>query len=255
MKSVAIPLMLASLSCAAAAQAATISLPQVGGTLNVTVSARAADAWAAVSLSSSSDLPAGSAWQAGSAIEQLPSAAYPIDLGTDPDNPLDPCRNACSPFYGGVYDQPPFASTGASGWETVPFWTVFAPDAGSAASMNQAVLAFDGSRSSLSLLWGSADDTNRLEFLLGDAVVGTFWGAEFGWFGAPDIVMHPGQSAVLVSFDGIAFDALRFTAYQGGGSFEFSNVVAPVPLPAGIVLLLTGLGAAAVAGRSRRTRV
>ncbi|TCO71961.1 VPLPA-CTERM sorting domain-containing protein [Rhodovulum euryhalinum] len=254
MKSVAIPLMLASLSCASAAQATTISLPQSGGTLNVTVSARAADAWAAVDQSRSGDLPAGSAWQAGSTIEQLPTTTYPIDLGTDPANPLDPCRNACSPFYGGVYNEPPFASTGAPGWETASFWTVFAPDAGSAALMNQAVLEFDTSRSSISLLWGSADNTNGLEFLLGGAVVGEFWGVEFSRFGTPDIVMHPGQSAVLTSFDGIEFDALRFTAYQSGGSFEFSNVVAPVPLPAGMVLLLTGLGAVAVAGRSRKAR-
>ncbi|MRH21552.1 VPLPA-CTERM sorting domain-containing protein [Rhodovulum strictum] len=38
---------------------------------------------------------------------------------------------------------------------------------------------------------------------------------------------------------------------MGGGSFEFSNVVAPVPLPAGALLLLTGLGALAAARRVR----
>jgi len=253
---ISIPFLVASLACGTLAQASTISLPQLSGeTLQVTVSARGTDAWTAVDQARSGAMPTGATWQAGSSIDQLPSAAYPIDLGNDPQNPLDPCRNACSPFYGGIYQQD-LTSAGAPDWQTTPFWAVFAPVAGASEELAQAILSFDRPRSALSLLWGSADLTNRLEFLLGGAVVGTFWGSEFAQFGAPEIVKHPGQSAAHVSFAGLEFDSLRFSAYRQGGSFEFSNLVAPasVPLPAGAILLLSGLCAFVAAGRGRPAR-
>jgi hypothetical protein len=255
MRLISITFLLGALCFATFAQASTISVLQTNGTLlNVTVSARAPDAWTFVDQSKSSELPTGSSWQEGSAIWQLPSTSFPIDLGTDP-TPLDPCRNACSPFYGGIYDKPPFSSTGAAGWETASFWTIFAPDAASSEEVNQALLDFGGtSRSSFSLLWGSADRTNLLEFLLEGETVGSFWGAQFEAFGEPNIVMDPGQGAVLASFRGIEFDAVRFTAYRGGGSFEFSNALVPIPLPAGMVLILTGLAALAAVGRVRNAR-
>ncbi|TCM82675.1 VPLPA-CTERM sorting domain-containing protein [Rhodovulum steppense] len=249
--SLSIPVVLAALSCATLAEASTLSFDA----LKVTITAVGTAAWGEVDMTRSTDLPSGAAWQAGTAITELPTAEFGIDNG--PDRDLDPCRFACSPFYGGVYEVEATYSgedvgaLGPLGWETTPFWTVFAPTDVPEGSRNEAVLKFGSTRSVLSLLWGSPDNDNLVEFLLGDAVVGTFWGADFLSFSDFEIVKHPGQGAVHVSFSGIDFDAVRFSAYMGGGSFEFSNVVAPVPLPAGALLLLTGLGALAAARRAR----
>ncbi|MCO8145121.1 VPLPA-CTERM sorting domain-containing protein [Rhodovulum tesquicola] len=251
MNSLSIPVVLAALSCATLAEASTIAIRGV----DVTVSGIGTAALGEVDMTRSTDLPSGAAWQAGTAITELPTAEFGIDNG--PDRDLDPCRFACSPFYGGVYEVEAtysgkdVADLGPLGWETTPFWTVFAPTDGSEGARNEAVLTFGSTRSVLSMLWGSPDQDNHVEFLLGDTVVGDFWGADFLSFNDFEIVKQPGQGAVHVSFSGIDFDAVRFSAYMGGGSFEFSNVVAPVPLPAGALLLLTGLGALAAARRAR----
>ncbi|GAA0312948.1 Npun_F0296 family exosortase-dependent surface protein [Rhodovulum strictum] len=251
MKFLSIPVIAVALGGASLAEASSLPF----GALTVTVSAVGSEAWGKVDLSASTALPDGAAWEAGAAITELPTAEFGIDNG--PGRDLDPCRFACSPFYGGIYEVEAtylgkdVADLGPLGWETTPFWTVFAPTDVPLGTRNEAVLTFGSTRSVLSLLWGSPDNDNLVEFLLGDAVVGTFWGAEFLSFGDLDIVKHPGQGAVHVSFSGVDFDAVRFSAYMGGGSFEFSNVVAPVPLPAGALLLLTGLGALAAARRVR----
>jgi len=252
-----IPVVLATIGFGALAEASTLSF----GELKVTVSAVGSDAWGSEDFRARSvEPPEGAEWQKDDTehdtIAQLPNAKFGIDNG--PGKDLDPCRSACSPFYAGVYDVEAtysgkdVADLGPPGWETTPFWTVFAPTDGPQDEPNEAVLRFAGPVSSMSLLWGSADETNHVEFLLGDAVVGNFWGAHFLSFEEFEIVKQPGQGAVHVSFSGITFDAVRFSAYMDGGSFEFSNItVAPVPLPAGALLLLTGLGALAAARRAR----
>jgi hypothetical protein len=246
------------LSLVSGAEAATVSL---AGGLQATLDGRNAEAWAKVDPTRSTALPQGAAWAPGAlntSVWMLPSTDYPIaPTGGNPVVAQDPCRNACSPFYGGVYENKGPAIPSASGWEETPFWVVFDPHTSIEPWTNTAELRFTGKQSALSLLWGSPDGENMIEFLLGGASVGTFWGAEFGWFldneGKPlDIVQGPGRGAALLTLSGIIFDRVRFTAWSDTGSFEISNLSAvAVPVPASLFLLLSGLGAAAMVGRRR----
>ncbi|TCP43180.1 VPLPA-CTERM sorting domain-containing protein [Rhodovulum marinum] len=244
---------LASLAVAGMAHATTISLPQAsGGVLNATVTAIDPTAWSQVDLSQGTVLPTGAAWTADSNIELLPNATYPVDpvlVGGDP------CTFACSPYYGGVLGDLSTIS-GAPGWETASFWTVF--DLKVAGGTNEATLRFDERQGAVSLLWGSPDMSNEIEFLLGDVVVGSFFGAELDWFNTTfgeDIVDQPGRGSALLTLSGLPFDGLRFRTYGYGGTFEMANITtAPVPVPAAALLMVTALGALGAVRRTRRER-
>lgn len=235
-------------SLASGAEAATVT---------ATLVARDAAAWEAVDAKQSTDLPQGAAWAQGplnNSVWELPSDVFPI-APTPIGSGLvaDPCRNACSPFYGGVYQNKGTAIPSALGWETTEFWVVFAPRA--VGTTNTAELRFSGRQSALSLLWGSPDNENMVEFFLGGEWIGSFTGTALNGLGTGIIPADsPGRGAALVTLSGITFDTVRFSAKAATGSFEFSNLraVSAVPVPASLLLLLTGLGAVAAVGRRRR---
>lgn len=246
MKSAYTVAVVSMLALPTAGSAATISMTEVsGGQYSASLVATGSAAWSAVDQTKSTQLPNGSSWSV--TAETLPSAKY----GIAPGEVSDPCLYACSPFYGGVYGTP--SAIGAPGWETTSFFTVFAPLVGESTWMHEAVLNFTKVQNSLSLLWGSPDQSNLLELLLGGKVVASFWGADFDWFGS-GIVNTPGSGAALLKLSGLNFDGLRFAAWTNEGSFEFSNVTtSPVPLPPAMLILSGGLAALmAVSRKSRR---
>ena len=178
----------------------------------------------------------------------LPNATY----GIAPGEVADPCMYACSPFYSGVLGAP--TTAGATGWETTPFFTVFDTHDSVASTMQQAVLTFSKAQTALSILWGTPDYKNLIEFSLGGKVVASFWGADFNWFWEtdPGIVTHPGAGAALLRLSGFTFDSVRFATWSDTGSFEFSNITAsPVPLPPAILALFAALGSLVVVSRRR----
>jgi hypothetical protein len=106
-----------------------------------------------------------------------------------------------------------------------------------------ATYTFGSLRTSFSLVWGSPDSYNSLEFYNGTTLVATvFGGSIVGCCGA-------NITNSLVTISGLQFDSVRFVS--GTPAFEYANIAA-VPLPAGGLLLIAGLGGLA-ALRRRKT--
>ncbi len=111
--------------------------------------------------------------------------------------------------------------------DTTPYFSV-----GPGSTTNSATLEFLIDQTSLSFLWGSPDGFNSLTFRLDGDNVASFTGN--------DVDPSP-FGASFVTYDGL-FDEVVF-ASPSGNAFEFSNLSAvAVPLPAGLVLMLTALG-------------
>lgn len=188
-------------------------------------------AWNGINTSQTVALPNGASWT--SAPLQMPHPWFPQ---------VDPCISFCSPFDPGIFGtNQTIGSAPLSGWQTLPFWATWQ----TADRSNVNVLSFSGVQRSLSLLWGSFDVGNLIEFVLNGAVVGSVAGNQLGV-----TVGNPGRGAALVNLNGIKFDQVRFSSTSGG--FEYSNIqAAPVPLP----LPLAGLAAAlGLLGLLRRRR-
>jgi hypothetical protein len=188
-------------------------------------------AWNMVNTSQTVALPNGSSWT--SAPLQMPNAWFPQ---------IDPCVSFCSPFDPGIFGtNQTIGATPLAGWQNLPFWATWQTSDRS----NVNVLSFTGVQRSLSLLWGSLDVGNLIEFVLNGAVVGSVAGDQLGV-----AIGNPGRGAALVNLSGLQFDEVRFSSTTGG--FEFSNVnAAPIPLP----LPILGLGAAlGMLGLVRRRR-
>ncbi|MEZ5887209.1 MAG: hypothetical protein R3D56_10050 [Paracoccaceae bacterium] len=188
-------------------------------------------AWNMVNTSQTVALPNGATWT--SAPLQMPNSWFPQ---------VDPCISFCSPFDPGIYGtNQTIGATPLPGWQQLPFWATWQ----TADRSNVNILSFSGIQKGLSLLWGSFDVGNLIEFVLNGVVVGSVAGDQLG---VP--VGNPGQGAALVSLTGIRFDELRFSSTLGG--FEYANIEAsPVPLP----LPVAGLGGALLMlGFARRRR-
>ncbi|WP_187428781.1 hypothetical protein ROLI_017730 [Roseobacter fucihabitans] len=119
---------------------------------------------------------------------------------------------------------------------------------------NPAELALNSLSKSISLLWGSPDRYNTLELFNGINLVATILGSQFN-------VIALEASFVTISADSASeyFDTVRFTSQNGSGNavnaFEFANVtVAPVPVPAGLPLILTALGGIAYLSRRKQQK-
>lgn len=182
-----------------------------------------AKAWNKVNTANTVTLPSGATW--ASAPLQMPNPWFPQ---------VDPCISFCSPFDPGIFGtNQTIGATPLPGWQSLPFRATWQTPNRS----NVNVLSFSQAQSSLSLLWGSLDTGNLIEFLLNGQVVGTLAGN-----GIPGVtVKNPGQGAALVRIFGAAFDEVRFSSTSGG--FEFSNVTAsPVPLPLPVLGLASALG-------------
>ncbi|MEY3308195.1 MAG: hypothetical protein RLZZ413_2233 [Pseudomonadota bacterium] len=212
---------------------ASVLVPAAGDAATVSVLGTNSGAWALVDTKKTAKLGSDARWIVAPEI-------LPNDVWRD----IDPCVSACSPFdpkvYGSgtVIDEHPL-----DGWQTLPFFAAWAGPA------NYALLQFNRPQTALQLLWGSLDDSNLIEFFLGDSVTMEVAGA-----GLPKgLILEdaPGQGAALIRISGLTFDRVRFSS--GAGAFEMSNITSAVPLPPALLLLAGAFGLLGAASRRRRT--
>lgn len=130
----------------------------------------------------------------------------------------------------------------------------WANDSGPFSSVSgSAEYVFDSLSTYFSLVWGSPDDYNTLTFYDDMGEVDSVLGTEILGFNNGGNVPN---SLVTIITD-FAFNRVVFSSVNGDGSpraaFEWARVtnVAPVPLPAGGLLLLGGLGAIAALRRRK----
>lgn len=135
---------------------------------------------------------------------------------------------------------------------TTPYYAVGNSNAGNLP--NPAVLTLDpafGLAGTLTLLWGTIDSLNTIEFFKGSSSIGTLTGATV------ENGSSIGVGLVEVTVDG-GFDRVLFSNLNPSGqpfnAFEFGSVtVAAVPLPATLPLILSSvIGLGLVARRRRR---
>lgn len=104
---------------------------------------------------------------------------------------------------------------------------------------------FATDQKSFSIMWGSPDAYNHLEFFLEDALVFSLQGNDV------DNPPIPGMGFVNVTVSMLTFDRVKFSSI-GADAFEFTNVSSvAVPLPASALLLLGALGGLGVVSRRR----
>jgi hypothetical protein len=127
-------------------------------------------------------------------------------------------------------------------------------------------LALPGLQSYFGMYWLAIDPQNKLEFLNGAAVVGTFTHNNFdglgdAYNGNPNYTPKLDQSEhfVYVNFTvdaGTKFDSIRFSNNGTGTGFESDNhaILSGVPEPSTYGLMLAGLGVIGALARRRRVR-
>lgn len=177
--------------------------------------------------------------------------------GTVPDGAVFSSDPLVTPPPGnepGIY-QSPFNNTPLLGSQT--YFSVGAVDNDGDGAPSPVTLTYSTDQSTLTILWGSIDSYNTLEFLdaglnLVLSVTGTNIIGLFGLGGVPDNF----EQVALLRFDfdqNELFRAIRFTSTQA--AFEFALPRASdVPAPGAAWLLLGGMIALGAAVRRRPTR-
>lgn len=116
----------------------------------------------------------------------------------------------------------------------------------SVSAQSSATYIFASMKNSISFLWGSPDDYNDLDIILsGGGGTVTVNGTD----AQGPVAIE--QQFVTLSDVGL-FDTVTFRS--GQNAFEYANLTAAIPLPAGLPLLAAGLGVLGYVGRRKKSK-
>ncbi|MDP1699420.1 MAG: hypothetical protein Q8L53_00465 [Aestuariivirga sp.] len=181
------------------------------------------------------------------AIPEGPDAASPVlNLLSGTILYIDPPPG--SPSVGGQYRSPwQYTEDGLGN----PYEPDGAYTSVQANSSGEIFYGLGAEKTGLAIAWGSPDSYNWIRFFFEDNEVASLSGSDVGG-------QAYGINFVILSLlNGFVYDTVRFYSI-GQNAFEFSNVRAfpnssepVVPLPAGLILLLSGLAGLGFLGRAR----
>ena len=190
----------------------------------------------------------------GAMLLATPAVAATVTANTDPiSNPnLLAAPTNSSGFHLNL-------TTSVSGDYRSPFDTLAPPELddyyNSVDGGGFARYVFGANQTQLSLIWGSPDDYNFLDFYDDGALVTTIVGNDAAILAALSLAGFAVQTHwanVVVS--GLIFDEVIFRSTTNAFEHVFnfrSDAIPEVPLPAGLLLLFSGLAGLGFLGRSR----
>ena len=140
----------------------------------------------------------------------------------------------------GGQSQSPFNSNGLT--NTQNYFTVGGTSVPEGGAPSPVTLTYGSAQSAFNILWGSIDSYNTIEFFIGASSVFTYTGTQLAALLASGSSGPNFEDVALVNFSNFensGFDSVKFTSTLA--AIEFA-LPAPIPLPAGGLLLLGALG-------------
>jgi hypothetical protein len=197
----------------------SVALTGAASAATVTVESEVPASWAAVDINATVATPLGGTWVDEPTVRSLGT----VSGSRSPFEPFD--GNDISTTYPGT------------NWEDIEYWSI-----GPGSEANSATMNFSSTQTGLSLLWGSVDTYNEIDFFDDNGFVETVTGSDVA-------VVTSRFGAAFVSITGISFN--QIVLRSNTAAFEFSSITT-VPLPAAAWLFGSALlGLVAVARRKR----
>lgn len=178
-------------------------------------------------------------------------AGYGANTPTGATWSQDPTLTPPPAILQGAYKSPFFGTASGAG-QTHDFFSVGKQVAQGGVDQPSATLTFSSAQSAISVLWGTIDLYNTIKFFSGGTEVFSYSGLDVGTL--LGLSLLPGTQTYdyvsllnFADFGPDGFDSIEFIST--GVAFEFA--LAPVPVPAAGLLLLTALGGVAVLRRRK----
>jgi hypothetical protein len=151
--------------------------------------------------------------------------------------------------------QSPFNNTALS--ETQSYFSVGTVDRAGDGAPSPVTLTFGAPIDSFTILWGSIDSYNTIEFFSGAASLMAFTGSQivdmYDLGGLAGANLSNYEQVALLRFSDFGqggLTSVKFTSPQA--AFEFALAPQPIPLPASALLLFGALGGLGVISRQRK---